>query len=239
MPRKSASSLPDPTDLESGELRKSADTRRRIMDATVHCLAHFGYAGTNAITVAELAKMTRSALLYHFPTRMDLIGAAIHYVTLRRIEMFEVAMSKIEPGHDRVAEAIDEAWRQNQTEEYRAYSELSNAAHTDPDLAAVFRPAMAAYDLARRKTAMALFSAQEKRAEGFHLRRDVTRFLLDGLATHGWFGDDGDTRAAQILQFLKVLAREPEGRRLLAKAARDATARPLRGEALKPPSRRG
>ncbi len=100
MPRKSASSLPDPTDLESGELRKSADTRRRIMDATVHCLAHFGYAGTNAITVAELAKMTHSALLYHFPTRMDLIGAAIHYVTLRRIEMFEVAMSKIEPGHD-------------------------------------------------------------------------------------------------------------------------------------------
>ena len=239
MSRKSASVLPDPTDLETGELRKSADTRRRIMEATVHCLASFGYSGTNAITVAELAKMTRSALLYHFPTRIDLIGAAIHYVTLRRIEMFEDVMGRIEPGRDRVAEAIDEAWRQNQTEEYRAYCELSNAAHTDPDLAAVFRPAMAAYDLARRKTATALFSLEEKKVEGFHLRRDVTRFLLDGLATHGWFGDDGDARAAQMVQFLKGLAHEPEGRRLLAKAVRDAPKRPARSPARKSALQRG
>ncbi len=220
MSRKSAPPLPDPTDLETGELRKSTDTRRRIMEATVYCLAQFGYAGTNAITVAEQAQMTRSTLLYHFPTRLDLIEAVTRFVTLQRIEMFESAMTQVPRGPDWADKLIDEAWRQNQTLEYRAHSELCNAAHTDPDLAAVFRPAMSAYDWARRKTASALFGEQEQNAEGFHLRRDITRFLLDGLATHGWFAGDGEERTDSVLRFLKALGKEPEGRVLLARAMR-------------------
>lgn len=214
--------LPDPTEAGAGELRKSGATRRRIMNAAVHCLAHYGYAGTNAVTVAEQADMTRSAMLYHFPTRMALIEATVHFVMRERIAKFEAIVSHIEHGPDWRHQAIEIAWAQNQTDDYKAYCELANAARTDPDLAAVFEPAMDAYDRARRETAALLFSPAEQAAEGFHLRRDITRFLLDGIACHGWFAEDGPIRVSAMIEFLKALTDDKGGRTLLRQASERA-----------------
>lgn len=208
---------PDPTRLAEGELRKSGDTRRRILEAAVHCLATYGYAGTNAVTVAEQARLTRPAMLYHFPTRMALIEATVNFVTRERIAQFEAAVRKVLPLHDSVEIAIDMAWAQNQTPLYRAYCELANAAKTDPDLAAVFAPAMAAYDRARRASANQLFSPAQQAAAGFHLRRDVVRFLLDGIAEHGDMIEDAAVRRDAVIAFLKTLVLEPEGDALLRK----------------------
>ncbi|MBY0440657.1 MAG: TetR family transcriptional regulator, partial [Mycobacteriaceae bacterium] len=52
------------TTLESGTVRRtqaerSAATRIRLLDATVDCLATYGYAGTTTPRVAELAGLTR------------------------------------------------------------------------------------------------------------------------------------------------------------------------------------
>ena len=89
------SRLPDPTAVGDGELSKSAVTRKRIMEAGVSCLAEDGYAGTTTSTVAARAGLTRAAMLYHFPSRMALIEAVIHYVTRRRIDMYKDTMAEI------------------------------------------------------------------------------------------------------------------------------------------------
>jgi AcrR family transcriptional regulator len=209
---------PDPTLLAAGELRKSGDTRRRIMDAAVHCLANYGYAGVNAVTVAEQAGLTRPAMLYHFPTRISLIEAAINYVVLQRIARFEAALADAVHLPQRARRSIEQAWEENHTPLYRAYCELANAARTDPDLEAVFAPAMRAYDRARRESAARLFPPEVQAQPGYHLRRDVTRFLLDGMAEHGWMIEDEPRRRARLLAFLKVLADAPEAQTLLRKA---------------------
>lgn len=223
--------LPDPTEAGAGELRKSGATRRRIMNAAVHCLANFGYAGTTAVTVAEHAGMTRSAMLYHFPTRMALVEATVHFVMRERIAKFEAIVSQMDHGPHWRFQAIDIAWTQNQTDDYKAYCELANAARTDPDLAAVFEPAMDAYDRARRQTASLLFTPAEQAAEGFHLRRDITRFLLDGIAGHGWFAEDGPIRVAAMIEFLKALSDDKGGRTLLRQAAERAAESAARAQA--------
>jgi AcrR family transcriptional regulator len=209
---------PDPTRLAEGELRKSGDTRRRILEAAVHCLATFGYSGTNAVTVAEQARLTRPAMLYHFPTRMALIEATVNFVTRERIAQFEAAIRHVLPLRDSVEVAVDMAWAQNQTPLYRAYCELANAAKTDPDLSAVFAPAMTAYDRSRRASASQLFSPAQQAAAGFHLRRDVVRFLLDGVAEHADTIEDAAARQNALIEFLKALVLEPEGDALLRKA---------------------
>jgi len=220
-----AERLPDPTKLAEGELRKSGETRRRIMEAAVGCLADYGYAGTNAVTVASRAGLTRPAMLYHFPTRLALIEATIHYVVRQRIESFEAAVAANPPRGGNIARAIEMAWAQNQTPLYRAYCELSSAARTDLDLAAIFAPAMAEYDRARRASALKLFTPEQQEMEGFHLRRDITRFLLDGLAEHGWTAEDAERRTTEILAFLEALTIAPEATPLIEKAqalAKDA-----------------
>jgi AcrR family transcriptional regulator len=215
---KAVAAMPDPTELVEGELRKSGATRRRIMESAVYCLARYGYAGVNAVTVAEHAQLTRPAMLYHFPTRLALIEAAIHFVVQRRIEAFEEAVSRIAQRGDNLEVAVLMAWRQNDGPLYHAYCELANAARTDPDLQAIFGPAMLAYDRARRLSALKLFSDAEQAKPGFHLRRDAVRFLLDGMATHGAWIENRDERIEALVQLVLALTMEPEADVLLTKA---------------------
>ena len=56
---------------------KSRRTRARILAAATRLFAEIGYhAATNAM-IADAAGLTRGAMLYHFPSREDLVGAAI------------------------------------------------------------------------------------------------------------------------------------------------------------------
>lgn len=212
------SRLPDPTAVGDGELSKSAVTRKRIMEAGVSCLAEDGYAGTTTSTVAARAGLTRAAMLYHFPSRMALIEAVIHYVTRRRIDMYKDTMAEIPHDKGFFLTAIDEAWGQLDTKEFKAFCELSMAARTDEELSASFAPALAEFDRARRETAIALFPEAVIDAPWFDLRRDITRFLSEGLAQQGGLSFNADRRTANLIGFLKALTTEEAGAELLRKA---------------------
>jgi AcrR family transcriptional regulator len=55
---------------------KSLRTRARILDAAMRLFAEVGYhAATNAM-IADAAKLTRGAMLYHFGSREELVEAA-------------------------------------------------------------------------------------------------------------------------------------------------------------------
>ena len=52
---------------------KSLRTRARILDAAMRLFAEVGYhAATNAV-IADAARLTRGAMLYHFATREELV----------------------------------------------------------------------------------------------------------------------------------------------------------------------
>lgn len=207
--------LRDPTAVADGELSKSGVTRRRIMDAAVHTLDRHGYAQTSTTEVARAAGMTRAAMLYHFPSRMSLIEATIHYVTQRRLDLYEEAMSSIPKDPAYFLSGIDQAWATLLTPEFRAFTELCTAARTDPELAAVFEPALAEFDRGRRACAERLFPKKDVEAPWFDLRRDIVRYLLEGLAHQDGLSFDAERRFAKIMAFLKVMSAEPEGRRFM------------------------
>lgn len=211
--------LPDPTDIGEGEFAKSRQTRQRIMEAAVACLATRGYASTSTTAVAELAGLTRAAMLYHFPSRMALIEAVIHYVTRKRCEMYSDVMERLDHDESYFEKAIDIAWAQLQSPEFLAFTELSVAARTDPELDAAFTPALLEYDRARRATAQALFPREQVKVPWFDLRRDIVRFLLEGLAQQGGLSFNAERRKAELRGFLKALAMEPASHTVLEKAA--------------------
>ena len=205
--------LPDPTRIEEGELSKSTHTRKRIMDSAVNCLAETGYAGTTTTTVAERAELTRTAMLYHFPSRMQLIEAVIYYVLRERLQLYIDEVKTIKS--DDWSTIVDVAWGQLQTNLFRAFSELLMAARTDPDLQAIFGPALAEYDRGRREVALATYPEGYIDSPWFNLRRDVFRFLLEGLALQGGLSYSAEKRKDDILGFLKALAARKEGETLM------------------------
>lgn len=210
--------LPDPTRVSGNELRKSGETRTRIMQAAIDCLADTGYAGISTTSVAERAGLTRAAMLYHFPSRMALIEAVVHYVMRERIHMFNTAYNAMSQEARTNGEHIDIYWEQVQHRLFKAFGELSTAARTNADLAAILTPAVAEFDRARREAAQQIFPAAFIKQPYFDLRRDVTRYLLEGLARLDAPAYNPDQRRADIIGFLKALATEPEGRQLLLRA---------------------
>lgn len=217
--------LPDPTVIHDGELSKSSKTRLRIMKAAVGVLDEYGYVGTTTTTVAEHAGITRGAMLYHFGSRLSLIEATIHFVLRSRIAMYQSAMSEIEKDDDYYGHMIDIAWEQLNTPEFRAFSELAGASRSDAELAEIFVPALKEFDRARKESALAIFPPHLTNTPVFDLRRDIVRFLLEGLAQQGGLAFDAEVREVRILEFLKVLAARPEGANLLSAALKQSQSR--------------
>ena len=214
------SRLPDPAALTSGEFNRSRRTRLAILDAGVAVLAEDGYKKLSTTGVAKAAGITRAAMLYHFGSRAELIEAIIRHVTRRRIDMYIEAMQALPHNGDLLEKAVDIAWEQLQTPEFAAYTELSLATRTDSDLRALMEPALAAFDRARREAALGLFPRYLSQVE-FDLRRDVVRFLLEGVAQQDGITFNHDQRKGALLRFLKLLIGTEEGVALLRKVVDD------------------
>ena len=59
---------------------RSAETRKRLLDATVDCLFERGYAGTTTAEIAGRAGFSKGAQLHHFPTKEKLVISALEYL---------------------------------------------------------------------------------------------------------------------------------------------------------------
>ncbi|MGW4088487.1 TetR/AcrR family transcriptional regulator [Nocardia sp. NPDC004750] len=59
---------------------RSRATRQRLLEATIDCLAEMGWAAATVAVVAERAGVSRGAAQHHFPTREDLITAALEFM---------------------------------------------------------------------------------------------------------------------------------------------------------------
>lgn len=87
------------TRVPQGE--RSRTTRLRLMEAAVDCLVEYGYGGTSTTMVSERAGVSRGAQLHHFPSKADLLYAAVEHLTaLRRRELLDRA-ADLEPGDRR------------------------------------------------------------------------------------------------------------------------------------------
>ena len=127
--------LVTPTRSRRTQGERTAATRRALLDATLDALVEVGFKGTTTTEVARRAGVSMGALQGHFPTKSELLAAAVTYSLDRRVEEFGVLMSGLDPSADKLDEAIDLLWSMFSGPTYVASHELWVAARTDPDLA--------------------------------------------------------------------------------------------------------
>jgi AcrR family transcriptional regulator len=131
------SGLVTPTRSRRTQGERTAATRRALLDATLDALVEVGFKGTTTTEVARRAGVSMGALQGHFPTKSELLAAAVTYSLDRRVEEFGVLMAGLDPSADKLDEAIDLLWSMFCGSTYVAAHELWVAARTDPDLAPV------------------------------------------------------------------------------------------------------
>lgn len=110
-------------------------TRGKLLDATVESLIDIGYQRTTTVEVGERAGLSRGAQLHHFPSKADLLVAAIEHLADERSKEFEAALKvRLDAGDEPIDAMVDLLWEMFSDPLYWATIELMVAARTDPEL---------------------------------------------------------------------------------------------------------
>ena len=80
-----------PVRRRSQEERR-ASTQTALLEATVHCLGRDGFAATSISSVIKEARVSRGALLHHYPTKNELVAHAIHHFYCQRLNRFKAQL---------------------------------------------------------------------------------------------------------------------------------------------------
>jgi AcrR family transcriptional regulator len=143
MNTRSPAQAPQDADLPAPKQARAVATRQKILDATVTCLARLGYAGCSTTAVVREAGVSQGALFRYFPTRSQLLGAAIADLFERFVRDYDGAFQAAAAGgEDRISVAIGLLWQVFTAPPMHAVFEIYLAARTDPDLAAAIAPAL-------------------------------------------------------------------------------------------------
>ena len=116
------------------QAERRATTQAALLDATIDCLVEFGYVHTTTSRVAERAGVSRGAQVHHFPTKAELVTAAVEHLARRRTDELRTRVPDLPEGDARFGELLDLIWEAHSGPVFAATLELWVAARTDPEL---------------------------------------------------------------------------------------------------------
>ena len=198
---------------------RSSTTRQLILEAAIDSLIDLGYAATSTTVIAERAGVSRGAQLHHYPTKAELVAAAVEHLAQRISQELtqDVEQRRNAEGASRAdpaATSIDALWSRYSSPLFQAWVELWVAARTDADLRAVLAPTEERFRNAMR-TGLAEMFGEVRTTDGTAEIWSLTFYLLQGMAFERALGmEDRRTRerreARAIDAWKAVVARRLE-----------------------------
>jgi AcrR family transcriptional regulator len=191
----------DPVRVPRTQQQRREETRRALLDAAVESLIEVGFARTTTLEVQRRAEVSRGALLHHFPSKAELLVAAVdHLAEMRAREMkafasqlpaegteppLERAGVRSEPGlggDARTGAVLGLLWQCFSGTFFKVSMELRTAARTDPELRRVLT--VAERSLRDRIVAQSrtLFGRSVAEHPGLERSLDLTLQLMIGAA---------------------------------------------------------
>jgi AcrR family transcriptional regulator len=220
--RSAPTAQPAATEPASWQAQKSASTRNQILEAALACFVELGYSSTTTTAIAEHAGVSRGAMLHHFPSKLDVVRAAVEYLHEKRLRGFRKAIARMPANTDRVHHCVEAYWRQVRHPMFVAFFELTVAARTDRELAQILNPAQEAFDREWYNTAVELFPEWQETGANFDLALDLSHHLIEGMAVNLMNRDLGE-RDRRLLRWLEERLRELGEKPRAAKRAARST----------------
>ena len=186
--------------------------RARLLEATVELLVERGFAGTSTTLVSERAGVSRGAQLHHFPTKNDLVVAAVEHLTERRgAELAagrrRAAADGAGEGGARGAHVLEMLGDHFASPVFAAALELWVAARTDEALLAAVAPLEQRVGREAHRLTVAALGADESRP-GVRELVQATLDLVRGLGLASTITDDSARRRRILREWADVLDKE-------------------------------
>lgn len=188
---------------------KSAQTRARLIEATIRCLIKYGYSSTTTLKVAAEAGMSRGAMLHHFENGGALMQATIGELMERRLRAFRRAVDNPAPD---VHTLVRTYWKQLLSQTFTAFVELAIASRTDKDLAKILEPAQEQFRDRWYELAIQLFPEWQQDRKSFDLALALTQNTVEGMAINRMIHGCDEAMIDPVLDNLEaqILALRPK-----------------------------
>lgn len=154
---------------------RSASTRQAVLEATIECLVEQGFSGTSTTAIQLRAGVSRGALTHQFPSKNELLTAAITHLTEVRAAELLASVDR-NPHADPIDAGLRLLWESFDTDLFRASLELWVASRTDDDLHSVLIDAERATARTYARKAEAVF--------GTVASKDGFSAALESVITH-------------------------------------------------------
>jgi AcrR family transcriptional regulator len=187
------------------QAERRAHTHAALLDATIECLAERGYSRTSTNDIIRVAGVSRGALLHHFASKAELLGAAVELLFEQCELAFREAFAAL-PVEERTLErSVAVLWTIFRSPRYDAVVELMVASRTDPELRAVLAAVMQRFERSVAADFGMLFPATAAIPDSIAIVRFAFA-TLDGAALSAGLGftDHADETVA-ILRALAAL----------------------------------
>nr|WP_134740804.1 TetR/AcrR family transcriptional regulator [Nocardioides sp. 503] len=178
--------------------------RARLLQATVEVLVERGFGGTTTTLVSQRAGVSRGAQLHHFPTKNDLVVAAVEHLTEVRGAELAAAASRLPRGERRTRAVLTMLGDHFTSPVFTAALELWVAARTDKTLLDAVAPLEQRVGREVHRLTVELLGADESRP-GTRELIQATLDLVRGLGLADTITDDARRRAGILDQWALTL----------------------------------
>jgi AcrR family transcriptional regulator len=200
--------MPEAVRAPRTQQQRRDETRRALLDAAVESLIEVGFARTTTLEVQRRANASRGALLHHFPSKTELLVAAVDHLAemrARELKMLAAQLPDERAGRARTEAVLELLWQCFSGTFFQVAMELRTAARTDPEL----RPVLITAERALRdrilSQARTLFGKDVSDHPGLERALDFTLQFMIGAAMTAVLHKDIDGRLRELIDDFKTL----------------------------------
>lgn len=113
---------------------RTAETRRKLIEAAIAILAESGYAATSTTVVADRAGVSRGSIFYNFPTKADLMLAVLDHVLREDMRFYARRLAGITSRRAYVLEQTKVSWEAFSGPRGIAVMQIMLGGASDPEL---------------------------------------------------------------------------------------------------------
>lgn len=181
-----ASSAPPAKASRRTQQERRDGTQRKLLEATLACLAQLGYARTTTTEVARLAQLSQGALFKHYPSKDALLAAAIAHLFAELVAGYQAAFDRLPRGEATAEAAFELLWEVFTGPRLSVAFELYVAARTDPALRSALSPVVRRHRETLVSLSRKLFPEASRENPEFDALVDLLMCSMEGLVVESY-----------------------------------------------------
>jgi AcrR family transcriptional regulator len=192
------------TGVREPQQERSRTTRRRLIEAALDSFGERGWHGVTVAGIAERAGVSRGAAQHHFPTREDLVVAAVDLLGELQIDELRAQAADLPSGASRIERVVEMVLNLYTGPLFRAALQLWSVASTDDALRDMLVPLEAKVGREAHRVTVELLGVDESRP-GVRELVQATLDLGRGLGLANLLTDDARRRRQIVREWAHTL----------------------------------